>query len=164
MVVTAGWFGLAHAHAFGGITKDETAYPIDYLTDTIKISLHESTYTPDKDAHDFWDDCTHECSGTGYTSGGATIGGTGAAPGTKTLAYNATTHVLTFDANDVSWTAGASWSGSKPRCAIIYKVLTDAAHSPLMGYINFGADVSVDTGQILTITFSSSGILAMSPS
>ena len=163
MTVTAGWFGLAHTHAFGGILTNETQYFIDWLTDTIKISLHTSAYTPDKDAHDFWDDCTHEVTGTGYTTGGATIGGTGAPPGTKTLAYSATTHVLTFDAGDVSWTAtAADWDA--PRCAIIYKSV--AAHpetSPIMGYINFGADITVGIWNVVTISFSDAGIFTMSP-
>jgi hypothetical protein len=155
MAVTAGWFGLAHTHAFGGITTSDTAYPIDWLTDTIKISLHTSTYTPNKDTHDFWDDCTNEVSGTGYTSGGATLA-------SKTLAYDATTHVLTFDAADVSWTAtAAGWAS--PRCAVIYQVLTDAAHSPLIGYINFGADQTVAIWNVFKIVFAGTGIFTMSP-
>lgn len=157
MTVTAGWFGLAHTHAFGGILAGETQYFIDYLTNTIKISLHTSAYTPNKDTHDFWDDCTNEVTGTGYTTGGATLAGP------KTLTYTAATNVLKFDADDVSWTAtAANWTS--PRCAIIYKVGASAATSPLMGYINFGADQTVSNGYKFQITFSDAGIFTITPS
>ena len=43
--------------------------------DKIKVSLHLSAYTPDRDAHDFWDDLDNEASGTGYTAGGLLLAG-----------------------------------------------------------------------------------------
>jgi hypothetical protein len=46
---------------------------IDFDSDTIKIMLTTSSYTPDLDAHDFKDDVTNEVSGTGYTATGATL-------------------------------------------------------------------------------------------
>ena len=46
---------------------------IDYDTNTIKLALLTSSYTPD-DAHDYWDDASaNEVSGTGYTAGGETL-------------------------------------------------------------------------------------------
>ena len=45
---------------------------IDFDTDTFKAMLVTSSYTPNKDTHDFRDDVTNEVSGTGYTAGGAT--------------------------------------------------------------------------------------------
>jgi hypothetical protein len=38
------WYASAHTHAWGGVTANETTYFIDYLTDTIKVSLHTNTY------------------------------------------------------------------------------------------------------------------------
>ena len=38
--------------------------------DKIKVALCNSSYTPDRDAHDFFDDLTNEVTGTGYTAGG----------------------------------------------------------------------------------------------
>ena len=38
--------------------------------DKIKLALANSSYTPDRDAHDFFDDLTNEVTGTGYTAGG----------------------------------------------------------------------------------------------
>jgi hypothetical protein len=45
-------------------------------TATIKVAL-VTGYTPDRDAHDYWDDVVaNEESGTGYTAGGATLANT----------------------------------------------------------------------------------------
>lgn len=67
------WYAHAIANAFGS-TSAGGAPNIDYLSDTIKVALVASTYTPDRTAHDFWDDVVaHEISGTGYIAGGATL-------------------------------------------------------------------------------------------
>lgn len=74
---------------------------IDLDTDTIKASFHTSSYTPDADAHDFFDDVTNEVSSSGsYTSGAA---------GGITLANAAVTADNTdnegvFDADDLQVT------------------------------------------------------------
>lgn len=47
---------------------------IDIDTDTIKCALTTSSYTPNLDTHDRFDDVTNEVTGTGYTAGGATLG------------------------------------------------------------------------------------------
>ncbi len=47
---------------------------IDLDSDTIKLALVTSSYTPDTDTHDFWNDVnSNEASGTGYSAGGATL-------------------------------------------------------------------------------------------
>ena len=46
---------------------------IDLDTDTIKVLLVTSAYTPDQDTHTKHSDVTNEVSGTGYTAGGATL-------------------------------------------------------------------------------------------
>lgn len=65
MAVTAKWYG----KAFLALANKE----VDYLTDTIKVMLTTSTYTPNADTHDYKDDVTNEVTGTGYTAGGATL-------------------------------------------------------------------------------------------
>jgi|SRR5215207_454880 len=81
---------------YGPLTRLEAIGNVDYDTDVFKISLHTSTYAPDQDAHDFFNDVTNEVSGTGYTAGGATTTVTVAA-------YDGTNNrtVVTFGA--VSW-------------------------------------------------------------
>lgn len=50
-----------------------TGTAVDLDSDTIKCALTTSTYTPNFDTHDFFDDVTNEVSGTGYSAGGATL-------------------------------------------------------------------------------------------
>ena len=48
---------------------------IDWDTDTMKVMLVTSSYTPSATTHDYISDAdANEVSGTNYTAGGATIG------------------------------------------------------------------------------------------
>ena len=112
---------------------------IDLDNDTIKVALFKSDYTPDA-AHDFFDDVVNggtECSGAGYTQGGATL---------ANPAFSGTTIVL-FDADDTVWN-GATIADA--RYGIVYKDTGTDATSPLIGYIDFGENKSV-TGGTFTI-------------
>jgi len=104
---------------------------IDFDTDTFKILLVTSSYTPNKDTHDKRDDVTNEVSGTGYTAGGATS----ACTVTKDTANDKVT--ISF--------AATSWATSTitARGAVVYKSRGGASSADeLVCYIDFGADVS----------------------
>lgn len=120
---------------------------IDLDTDTIKVALVTSTYTPDQDVHDFFDDITNEVSGTGYTAGGASLAN-------KTVTADNTDNEGVFDADDVSWTTATITA----RAAIVYKSTGTASTSPLICYIDFGAD-KVSTAGTFTISWNAEGIL-----
>ena len=122
---------------------------IDWEDDAgIKIALCTSSYVPDQDAHDFFDDVTNEvANGNGYTSGGQALG-------TKTLTYTAGTNVLKLDAADPQWTEATFTA----RVAVIYLDTATPATSPLIGYCVFDGDVSPSAGT-LDITFDAGGIL-----
>lgn len=120
---------------------------IDLDTDTIKVALCTSSYTPDIDAHDNFDDITAEVVGTGYTAGGATLTGTA-------VTVDNTDNEGVFDANDVSWTTATFTY----RYAIIYKAGAGASTSPLIGYIDFSSDQTVTNGTA-TIPWLAEGIL-----
>lgn len=107
---------------------------------------------PDQDAHDFFNDVTSEATGTGYTAGGATLG-------SKTVTYTSGTNTQAFDAADTSWTS----STITARYAIIYKSTGTASTSPLIGYVDFGADV-VSTAGTFQITWDSAGIFTITVS
>ena len=113
--------------------------PIDFDTDTFKVMLVTSAYTPSQDNHDKRDDVTNEVSGTGYTAGGVTTACT----------------VTQDNANDrvtLSF-ASASWATSTitARGAVIYKSRGGAASADnLVCYIDFGADV-VSTAATFTL-------------
>lgn len=123
---------------------------IDFTSNTFKCALADSGYTPDVDAHDFFNDITNEEAGTGYTAGGATLAN-------KTWAVVGASNVVKFDADDVSWNT----STITTRYAIIYKSTGTASTSPLVAVIDFSSDRTSDGGTFL-ISFSASGIFTMS--
>jgi len=122
---------------------------VDFDTDTIKVALLSSSYTPDQDAHDYWNDVsTYEVTGTGYTSGGATLA-------SKTATYDSATNVVILDAADTTWAS----STITARYAVIYDDSgATAGAKALVGYVDFGADQSSTNGNF-TITWDSTGIV-----
>lgn len=146
MAVTSFWFGKALEGQFG----TTSARRVDWATDTIKVALTTSTYTPNQDTHDFFDDVTNEVSGTGYTSGGATLG-------TKSVAYDATTNTVALKAATTSWSS-ASFTA---RYAVIYKDTGTASTSPVLGYVNFGADQTVSSATFSIAWDSTDGVLKL---
>jgi hypothetical protein len=121
---------------------------IDIDTDTFKVMLLTSAYTPNI-LHDRRDDLTNEVSGTGYTAGGATV----------------TCSVARDDGNRrVEITCGsASWASSTitARYAAYYKSRGGAASADELLLVNdFGSDV-ISTGG--TFSLAASTIRAQNP-
>jgi hypothetical protein len=124
---------------------------VDWDTDTIKVALLSSAYTPNQDTHDYFDDVVaNEVSGTGYTAGGATLA-------SKTITYDSATNVTVLDAADVTWSS----STITARYAVVY---SDAgatnAQKVLLGYVDFGSDQSSTSGNF-TITWDATGIFRL---
>ncbi len=120
---------------------------IDWDTDTIKVALVTSSYTPNQDTHDYWDDVSsNEATGTGYTAGGATLA-------SKTITQDDGTNKQTFDAADVSWTT----STITARYAVVYCSTGTPSTSALLGYVDFGSNQSSSAGTF-QITWNASGI------
>jgi hypothetical protein len=122
---------------------------IDWDTDTIKVALLTNSYTPDQDAHNYYDDVsTYQVSGTGYTAGGAALAN-------KTNTYNSGSNVIVLDADDTTW----STSTITARYAVIYNDSpATAATKNLIGYVDFGSDQSSSNGNF-TITWDATGIV-----
>lgn len=124
---------------------------LDLANDTIKLAAVTSSYTPDIDTHDYWNDVsTYESSGTGYTAGGATVG-------SKTLAVVTASDLVKFDGADVTWTISSAFSA---RYLVLYKSTGTASTSPLIGYFDLASTYSLASGTF-TLTFNSSGILTI---
>jgi len=132
---------------YNGFKKKILDGEINLATDTIKVMLVTSTYVPNIDTHLFKSDVTNEVVGTGYTAGGATITN-------PVVSQDNTDNEGVYDADDISWPA----STITARGAVIYKDTGVASTSPLIAYIDFGADKSTSNG-ILTIQFNAEGIL-----
>jgi hypothetical protein len=121
---------------------------VDFDSDTIKVALLSSSYTPDQDAHDYFNDVSsYEVTGTGYTTGGATLA-------SKTVTYDSANNVIILDAADTTWAS----STITARYAVVYDSTGTASTSALIGYVDFGSDQSSTNGNF-TITWDSTGIV-----
>ena len=126
---------------------DTSISPINHKTDTLKLALVTSSYTPDIDAHDFFDDITNEVAASGsYAAGGATL--------SVTTSVDTTDDEGVLDATDITFT---TFTGTA-RYAILYKSTGSAATSPLIAVIDLGQDYTA-TGGPFALTFSSEGII-----
>ena len=134
---------------YNSFKRDIANGSIDLDTDTIKVLLVTSSYTPDQDAHDKRDDVTNEvANGNGYTTGGATLAN-------KTMTANNTSNKGIFDADDVTWSA----STITARGAVLYKSRGGASSADeLIAYIDF-TENKISSGGNFTIQWNASGIL-----
>ena len=135
------------SQVYNSFKRDILNGSIDLDTDTIRCALVTSSYTPDIDAHDNFDDITNEVSGTGYSAGGAALA-------SKVVSVDNTDNEGVFDAADVTWTT----STITARGAVLYKDTGSAATSKLICYVDFGSDKSSSAGDF-TIQWASEGIL-----
>ena len=134
---------------YGNFLAKSLNKEIDWDSDTIKVALLTSSYTPNQDTHDYYDDVVaNEVSGTGYTTGGNTLS-------SKTITYDGTNNVIILDAADVTWSS----STITARYAVVYddSGASNAAKA-LIGYVDFGSDQSSTNGNF-TITWDSTGIV-----
>lgn len=120
---------------------------IDLDTDTIKVALVTSTYTPNIDTHEDFADITNEVVGTGYTAGGNTLAN-------AAVTADTTDDEGVFDADDTTW----STSTITARGAVIYKDTGTPTTSWLIAYLDFTTDQSSSAGNF-TISFGTEGIL-----
>ena len=122
---------------------------VDWDSDTIKVALLTSSYTPNQDTHDYFDDVSaYEVTGTGYSTGGQTLG-------SKTVTYDAANNVIVLDAADTTWSS----STITARYAVVYDDSgATAASKALIGYVDFSSDQSSTNGNF-TITWDATGIV-----
>lgn len=144
MAITVKFFGLTMKK----IAQQDGA-DVNYLTGTVKISLHTVTWTPDRDVHDFFNDATNEvAAGSGYNAGGETLAG-------KTITYDSASDEIRWDANDVTWTFTASKTW---RYGVIYIDTAGASSTdPLYALLTWDSDQSVSTAY--TLVWDAAGIL-----
>lgn len=122
----------------------------DLTSDTIKVAVLTSSYTPDFDAHDFYDDISGSeiAASGGYSAGGATLG-------SKTFTADTTNDRAYLDAADISsWTLVTA---ADFRYLCVYKSTGTPGTSPLLFLIDLGSTLSVSAGT-LGVTWSASGI------
>ena len=120
---------------YNSFHRDLATGAIDCDTDTFKVLLVTSTYSPNKDTHDKRDDITNEVTGTGYTAGGVTSA--------VTVTLDTANDKTTIQFGAVSWTS----STITARAAVYYKSRGGASSADeLVAYNDFGSDVSTTSG------------------
>lgn len=122
---------------------------IDLDADTFGLMLVTSSYTPNVDADVDRADVTNEVSGTGYTTGGATVANTA-------TTQDDTNDLVKFDGDDVTW----SGSSITARGAVLYKDAGAAANDLLVKYFDFGSD-QTSVSANFTVQFGADGILTI---
>lgn len=125
---------------YGNALKAAFNKEVDWDSDTIKVMLLTSAYSPNQDTHDYLDDVVgSEVTGTGYTAGGAALA-------SKTNTYDASTNTVKFDAADVTW-AGSTITA---RYAVVYddSGATNAAKA-LIAYFDFTTDRASSNGDFI---------------
>lgn len=146
MAVTSKWYS-------NGL-KAVAAGSINWGTDTIKVAMLSSGYTPDQDAHVTFADVTSELgTGNGYTAGGAALG-------TKSVNLDAASNVVSLRAAATTWTPGAGQTLTG-RYLVVYKSTGTAGTSPLLGYVDLGADVSATNANWTATWDATDGVLKL---
>jgi hypothetical protein len=98
--------------------------PMDLLSDTIRLTLHTTTYAPNQSTNEVKADATNELgTGGGYTALGQALA-------SKT--YAASALVTTFDAADVTWAAFTNTF----RYGVIWDDTPTAPADPLIALID----------------------------
>jgi hypothetical protein len=129
----------------------QLATSTSWTTDTIKVMLCSASYTPNQDTHEFKSSVTNELpTANGYTLRGATLA-------TKTATSDAATNETRLGSAPVVWTAGSGQTLTA-RYAVVYKDTGTDGTSPLLGWVDFEADVSA-TNDTFTITPDATGWL-----
>ena len=118
------------------------------LDSPVNVALVTSSYSPNIDTDEFYDDITNEvANGNGYTTGGITLSST-------TVILDTTDDEAAFDAANVTWSA----STITARGAVLYQNTGTDSTSPLIGYFDFGSDQSSSSGDF-TIAWNAEGLL-----
>lgn len=120
---------------YNSCIRDAVTGAIDFDTDTFKAMLVTSSYSASKSHSRRSPDITNEVTGTGYTGGGNACSVTVAA-------VDNTNNDVEISFSITSWTSATITA----RGAVIYKSTGTASDDPLVGYVDFGSDVSSTNG------------------
>lgn len=124
MAVTSKVYGLALQSLAEG--------QINYPAATVKVMACTASYSPDQDTHRYKASVTNEIAGAGYTAGGQTLAN-------KSITYGPSTNTVSLDADNPIWPT----STFTLRYLVFYVDTGNSATSPLLAFVDFGADVNV---------------------
>jgi len=121
MASTTNWFTYGLYHLMNG--------DVDMDTDTVKVMLCTSDFTPSKNVMEYRDEVTNEVSATGYTAGGLTV---------TTPTLSVLSNVVSFDWDAPEWTITGTLTC---RYLVFYVDTGDPETDVLLGYVDFGENV-----------------------
>ena len=143
--VTAGLYGVPAKNRADGTANGAISWKP--ASDTFKAMLASNSYAIAIDTDDFQNDVTNEVTGTGWSAGGVTLT-------SLSSLYDSTSHQARFDAGDIAAT-GTTLTGV--RYVVVYKSTGTNTTSPLVSFVNAGADVSTTAGT-LGVTWDATGV------
>lgn len=113
---------------------------IDLDTDTFKAALVSSSYTPNREVDEFWDDIDgNEVTGTNWAAGGQTLSGV-------SVTIDTANDLVIFKWSDVSVATVTLTDG---KYAVVRKDTGSAATSPLLGLVTFDTALAPTAGTLL---------------
>lgn len=120
----------------------------NFTSGTYKLALLTSSYTPDYDAHDNYDDLTNEvANGNGYTTGGATVSG-------LAVTQDNTDNEGVVDASDTSIAS----TSITARYGVLYLSTGNSATSKLVCLFDFETNQTTNNGTF-GLTWNAEGII-----
>ena len=119
---------------YNSALNDMATGAIDFDTNSFKIILVTSSYTPNKDTHTKRSDVTNEVSGTGYTAGGDLT--------SVTVTNDTANDRIDINFSDVSWSSATLTAAA----AVIYKTTGTSSTDNLVAYLDFGGNVTSTNG------------------
>lgn len=146
MAVSAKLYAKGPMNMAGGDASGDG--PMDLLSDSLKLTLHTATYTPNQSTNEVKADATNELG----TSGGYTA--LGQALASKT--FTSSSLVVTFDAADVTWTA----TSITHRYAVLWDDTPTTPADPLIMYIDNGGDLTTSSTD-LVYQFAAGGLFTI---
>lgn len=133
---------------YNSFKRDIMNGSIDLDTNSFKVALVRSAYSPNIDSHTKFSNITNEITGdTGYTAGGRALSG-------LSVSQDNGGDEGVWDAADVIW-ASSSLSAYG---AVVYKDSGVASTSPLVCYFDFGS-YQVSSSGTFTISWNAEGII-----
>lgn len=127
---------------YNSCLNDMATGAIDFDTNSFKILMVTSSYTPNKDTHTKRSDVTNEISGTGYTAGGAASA--------VTVTNDTANDRIDINFADVSFASATLTAAA----AVIYKTTGTASTDNLVAYLDFGGNV-ISTNGTFTVDITS---------
>lgn len=145
-ITASGLYGLTLEKMMNATSLPSSGLESETATSALLVN---DSYTPDFDAHNFYDDITNEVTGTGYSAGGVTLTST---------ELTVSGGVLTYDTADASWPS----STISNAMAVVIKFSRGGASSAdeLWALSDFVTAASTTNGTF-TVQWHASGIVTV---